>query len=464
MTLIFGASLIGVCVDFSFYFMAMQSIQRDKAGFAILTPLLPSLFMGLMTSILAYFFLSFTPFPAFKQISVFSMVGLISAWITSILLLPRLPALNAQPALKQLYFLGHIREKIVAHSLRRRAVILVVVLVSLLGLSQIRFNDDIRNLQTADSQLKATDQRIRQSFAQNQGTDYFIVTADNPVMLAQHESQLLHHLQQLQHQGKIEAVQSIAQWFNPVQIQRNIQLLQHIPETVLQRYAHDIDVPMADLKKWQQELAQQPQLSMAAFQAHPLAQLALSEQTHIVLVQGIKDIEAVSALQNQAVYLMQPVTTLTAQFAKHRQNAMLLLFGAIVALAVILACVYGIASVADLMLPVCLALLATFAIQALLAIELNLFSIMASFLILGLGVDYAIFYRHAQQHGHVVAMALFLCMMSTLLGFGLLALSQTYAIFCFGFTVLCGVILSFVFATCLTRTEQITAATQQPDP
>lgn len=86
-------------------------------------------------------------------------------------------------------------------------------------------------------------------------------------------------------------------------------------------------------------------------------------------------------------------------------------------------------------------------------VELNLFSIMACFLILGIGVDYAIFYRHGHGQDGLVAVALFLCMLSTLLGFGLLSLSSTYAIFCFGVTVLGGVVLSFIFATCLTQSD-----------
>lgn len=49
-------------MDFSFYFMAMQSSRPSENGFAILTPLLPSLFLGLMTTIVAYVFLLITPF------------------------------------------------------------------------------------------------------------------------------------------------------------------------------------------------------------------------------------------------------------------------------------------------------------------------------------------------------------------------------------------------------------------
>ncbi len=68
MTLVFGASLIGVCVDFSFYFMAMQSQHRQIDGFAVLKPLLPSLFVGLMTTLLAYVVLSFTHFRALNKL------------------------------------------------------------------------------------------------------------------------------------------------------------------------------------------------------------------------------------------------------------------------------------------------------------------------------------------------------------------------------------------------------------
>lgn len=453
MTLVFGASLIGVCVDFSFYFMAMQSTQRGRDGFMVLKPLLPGLFVGLMTTIIAYFFLSFTPFPAFKQISIFSMLGLFSAWITSILLLPRLPALNAQPALKRLHFLGEIRLKVVNYPRRRGMIIVLVTLFSVIGLSQIKFNDDIRNLQSTNAALKKNDQTIRQAFGQNQGNDYFVVSASTPAQLQQAEQQLLDELEQLQVAGKVDRVQSIAQWFNPQQIAENINLLRAIPKADLVDYAVVMGLAVDDVLNWQAQLTQQPALTMQHMQQHPLAQLALSPTSHVVLVQGIHDAKALADVQNQNVFFMQPVQTLSTQFALHRQQAQWLLLAAIVALAVILALLYGWRSVLDLMLPVCLALSSTFAIQAFLGIELNLFSIMATFLILGIGVDYAIFYRHAQQHDFVVAMALFLCMMSTLLGFGLLALSHTYAIFCFGLTVLCGVILSFIFATCFTRTE-----------
>ncbi len=98
---------------------------------------------------------------------------------------------------------------------------------------------------------------------------------------------------------------------------------------------------------------------------------------------------------------------MSQMFAEHRVQAQHLLIYALIGLAVGLApylwikfdCTFGLASQ--------LGLLSTFAVQAWLGVEINLFSIMATFLIIGIGVDYAIFYRHGHDHPQVVGMALF---------------------------------------------------------
>lgn len=455
MTLVFGASLIGVCVDFSFYFMAMQSQHRQMNGFRILIPLLPSLFMGLMTTVVAYIFLSFTPFPAFRQIAVFSIVGLVSAWVTSVLLLPRLPALNAQPAIRRLAWIGQAREWFQQHHKVRYGLILGVIVLGGLSLLFLQSNDDIRNLQSMDTKLKQQDQYIRSRFAQQQSSDYFVVRGKTSAELEQHEAKLIQQLQALKNQSKLESFQALGQWIPPLaQQQHNVQLLQQIPETALRSYATSLSLNLSDILLWQQQLKQQTLLNEQIFQQHPLAFLQVSPTERLVMLNGVQDDTDLLALQNDDVTLQQPVSELSALFKQHRIQAESLLIYALLGLAIILGLVYGKRSVMPLVLPVSLALLSTFAVQAWMGVEINLFSIMGTFLIIGIGVDYAIFYRHGHDHPQVVGMALFLCMMSTLLGFGLLSLSQTYAIHCFGITVLLGVIFSFIYATLLTPSDQ----------
>lgn len=455
MTLVFGASLIGVCVDFSFYFMAMQSQHRNITGFEVLKPLLPSLFMGLMTTVVAYVFLSFTPFPGFKQIAVFSIVGLVSAWITSILLLPRLPALNAEPAIRRLKWIGTFRVWFQSKRLLGYVSVICILVAGLSSLLFLNSNDDIRNLQSMDRGLKQEDQYVRERFMGQQGSDYFVVRGATPAQMQRNEQTLIQHLQNLQQQGKLGSFQALGQWIpTQDQQQQNIQRLKAIPVQVLQQYAQNIGLTSSDVMAWQQQLDHLPLLKLQDFKQHPLAFLQLNPEERLVMLSGVKDNTDVLAIQNKQVTLQQPIRDLSMLFKQHRIQAQSLFMYALLALAVGLGLIYGWRSVFPLVLPVSLALLTTFAIQAWLGVEINLFSIMGTFLIVGIGVDYAIFYRHGHDHPQVVGMALFLCMMSTLLGFGLLSLSHTYAIHCFGLTVLFGVIFSFIYATLFTREDE----------
>lgn len=454
-TLVFGASLVGVCVDFSFYFMALQSQHRKLDGFTILKPILPSLFMGLMTTLVAYVFLSFTPFPGFRQIAVFSIVGLTTAWITSILLLPRLKALNAEPAIQTLKLIGNIRSYVLAANKLRYSMIVLIFIGSVASLFFIDPNDDIRNLQSMDQTLKQEDQYVRQRFGQQQGSDYFVIQAKSSVELEHLEQQLIQKLSQLKETGSIDGFQAIGQSIPSLQQQKqNIELLQHIPSVDLRTYAEAMQLNIQDILAWQKQLSNQPLLSLEMFQQHPLAFLQSSPTERLVLLQGIKNEQVVKQMQSEQIKLLQPVKNLSDLFQQHRIQAQYLLIYALIALAVGLGLIYGLKSILPLIVPVSLALLSTFAVQAWFGVEINLFSIMGTFLIIGIGVDYAIFYRHGHDHPQVVGMALFLCMMSTLFGFGLLSFSHTYAIHCFGLTVLLGVIFSFIYATVFTQADR----------
>lgn len=465
MTLVFGASLVGVCVDFSFYFMAMQSQHRHIDGFAVLKPLLPSLFMGLMTTLVAYIFLSFTPFPGFRQIAVFSMVGLAAAWITSILLLPRLPPLNAEPAIRRLSFIGKARAWVQARKVLRYGMIAVIALVAGSSLMLLQSNDDIRNLQSMDKKLQQEDQYLRERFMQQQSSEYFVVHGDTAQELEQNEQHLLQKLQVLQGQNKLDGFQALGQWLPSKAIQQhNIELLQAIPASALQDYATALQLNPAEVLAWQKQLAQQPLLSSAEMKQHPLAFLQMSPTERLVLLQNVHDVTALQQLNSPQAQLLRPVNQLSELFQQHRIQAQWLLVSALICLMIGLGIIYGIKSILPLVLPVSLALMTTFAIQAWLGVEINLFSIMGTFLIIGIGVDYAIFYHHGHDHPQVVGMALFLCMMSTLLGFGLLSFSHTYAIHCFGLTVLLGVIFSFIYATLFTSSDAKHVVLQQYQP
>ncbi|MFH4109523.1 hypothetical protein WAI61_18715, partial [Acinetobacter baumannii] len=336
---------------------------RKLDCFQILKPLLPSLFMGLMTTLVAYIFLSFTPFPGFKQIAVFSIVGLTAAWISSVLLLPRLPALNAQPAIQALSWIGQARLWFQQRTKVRSGLIAIILAVGTSSLFYLKSNDDIRNLQGMDASLKLQDQAVREQFGQQQSSDYFVVRAASANEMQQQEQQLIGQLQQLQTNGKISAFQALGQWVPPLaEQQNNLQLLRNIPKATLQQYAQSMGLNVTDVLQWQQQLAAQPLLDFSVFKDHPLAFLQPQANERLVMVTGVKQPDALKQLQNEHIHFQQPITAMSQMFAEHRVQAQHLLIYALIGLAVGLALIYGLSSIVPLVLPVSLALLSTFAV------------------------------------------------------------------------------------------------------
>ena len=71
-------------------------------------------------------------------------------------------------------------------------------------------------------------------------------------------------------------------------------------------------------------------------------------------------------------------------------------------------------------------------------IGLSLFHTMALFLVLGLGMDYVIFSAELRNEPSVTGQAVFLSALTSLLSFGLLAVSSMPVVQAFGLTMLVG--------------------------
>jgi len=95
--------------------------------------------------------------------------------------------------------------------------------------------------------------------------------------------------------------------------------------------------------------------------------------------------------------------------------------------------------------PTALASALALALPALLGQPLQLFNVLALLLILGMGVDYGIFLLEQPQRKAIRPfLSISLAAASTLLAFGLLALSLTPALRAFGLTMLLGIGLAWL--------------------
>ena len=114
---------------------------------------------------------------------------------------------------------------------------------------------------------------------------------------------------------------------------------------------------------------------------------------------------------------------------------------------------YGVKQSLLMLLPSLIAGVAGLAITGTLGSTLNLFNLLGLILILGIGIDYALFFAE-QKKSLSTLLAITLSGLTTLLSFGLLSLSQTHAIHSFGVTVLTGIFVAWLLSPLAINNEQ----------
>lgn len=107
LTLVFGTSLIGSCIDYSLhYFISWRANTDFNTGKDIRSHLLKGLGLSLVSTLLCYFVLVFAPFNLLKQMAVFSMAGILSTFLTVICIYPYIPVPEKR---KQIYLIKFMK-------------------------------------------------------------------------------------------------------------------------------------------------------------------------------------------------------------------------------------------------------------------------------------------------------------------------------------------------------------------
>ncbi len=94
-TLVFGTSLIGSCIDYSLHFFTHWSANTElKSGIEIRNHIFSGLLMAIVSTGICFAILLFAPFAILKQMSFFCLTGLVSSFLTTVAVYPyiKLPA------------------------------------------------------------------------------------------------------------------------------------------------------------------------------------------------------------------------------------------------------------------------------------------------------------------------------------------------------------------------------------
>lgn len=392
------------------------------------------------------------PFPGLQQLSLFSAIGLVAAYATVVCWYPVLAAKPSQSRPLPLTRAMHAWLALWQQPLFRKGLPTLLLSLALVGLYHVEYNDDIRQLQALPQELKQQEDTIKAITGLSSSQQMLVVTANNQQQLLQNLESVSNTLTQFQHQGVLKGFQSISQYLPSEKTQRqNHELIQHLYQQQGAVLAQSL--PTAGQAKLEHDFSP---LTIAQFIDSPvseplrflwLGKLANQQHAAIIMLSDVADIAPIIdfAEQSATVSYLNKADEVSALFGEYRVRVTELLIAASLVIMAVLWWRYDFTRAVRLMLPPVIAGIVGIGVTSLTGVPLNLFNLLALILILGIGIDYTLFF--AEQHqADTTLLSITLSAMTTLLSFGLLALSQTQAIHSFGITVLTGIMVAWLLA------------------
>ncbi|WP_323170790.1 MMPL family transporter [Pseudomonas atacamensis] len=467
MTLVLGSSLIGVAVDYPLHYLSKSWSLKPWRSWPALRLTLPGLTLSLITSVIGYLALAWTPFPALTQIAVFSAAGLLGAYLSAVCLLPALlKNVELRPAqwpLRLAERLIHLREALLG-CMRTPALLALLIAFCVGGLMQLQSKNDIRQWVGAPQHLTDEAQTIARITGFQPTSQFFLVRAANQEQLLERQAALSERLQQLVNLDKLQGYLALDQLVSaPSQQQQVRESLNKLPS--FWQPLLDLGVPVAALQNELQQLQILPAEDIDAALAGPLGEpyrtlwLGPTEDgvAAMTSLQGLNNpsLLRVQALDLPGVVLVDRLGDLNKVFAATQISAAELKLASCVLIVLVLMLPFGLTGALRIVALPLLAALCSLASLGWLGQPLTLFSLFGLLLVTAISVDYAILMREQVGGAAVSLLGTLLAAVTTWLSFGLLAVSSTPAVSNFGLSVSLGLAFSFMLAPWAGRHEPV---------
>lgn len=451
LTLVFAITLIGVVIDYCFHALVYADRQRKHQQEHEGNPLTKPLVLGFITTAIGYFILVFSPLSLLSQVAVFMIFGLLGALITVLVLLPQLKGfskITCSPFALTFSQQGiELFSKVVNHK-KAAIALLTLALILLTVLEPIKFNDDVRLLNSSPKWL--IDQEVNVAKALSyQNSQRLIIKARTAQEMLEIQEQVIDRVLASQANISVKGIDKL------------------LPSVKRQQQHYALLAKADEQGSFQQVLALSglpdpisafKPLRFQDFLQGPLAEIAQSYTAYYDTENGLEytswlefsqvPLSADNLLwlaENPHVSLYNTASDVSDALGQYRQGILWLLASAFVAVVVILFAKYGLKAGALSAIATIGSALLALTLSQLFSSYLNIFNLLAVLLIIALAIDYVIFY---QEHGLQVKtfLAISLSALSSAAVFGILVFSATPAVSSFGLTVMIGIVSIFILA------------------
>jgi predicted exporter len=470
-TLGFGITLLGVVDDYPIHLFSHLS-SRGAAS-AVMQELWPTMRVGVLTTAIGFAALLFAGFPALTQLGLFAVAGILTAAAATRWVLPLCvpDSFSPHPIFPtwsaKLTWLTRIKPVIPAA--------IVLACLSLLWSHTPLWETDLASLSPVSEAKKQLDRELRAELAAPDVRDLLVIQGRTEEDVLEYAEAVGARLEPLRNSGAVSGYELVSNYLPSRRTQRYRQ--SHLPErSVLTRNLDEAlrGLPFAPglfapfLAAVDNARGQVP-LGRAAFENTAFGARMASLMTDdgsswmaIVPLRGVADrkqfADDVHNWNMPAVVYVDMKEESNRLMTAYRDRTFVIVLTGLVIIAVVLA--LGMKSVTELppiLFPIIGSLAVVAAVVNLSGESLSLFHIATFLLVIGLGLDYALFANRPEGNEEGRGRTLYgllVCSSTTILVFGVLATSRIPVLHAIGMTAALGSFCCLLFAGILARKDQ----------
>jgi len=459
-TFIFGTTLIGICIDYSIhFFISWRGNSALKNGNEIRSSISKSLIMCFVSSTLCFLSILFTPFPIFKQFSVFTMVGLISSFLTAYCIYPLIKLPDERK--RQLKFLDRKSISIppVFRIILASGLAAIFIIILFFNPHGLKIKTDLGSLYTMSPFLEESERRAAMVLDHGSSPWYFIVSGSSAEETLKNEEWLILQLEEEVARGNLNSFMGTSMFVPSLEQQKrtynamgallplaglqyeNLGFPPEYEEMFYSEFAAgEIYYSPEDVKFW----AEVSNLWIGEINGYYYSCVFPFHAKDLSIFKSITE-------KYDFVYLINKEEDINHDLDILTRIIVLLFFIAYIIISIIIFIVYPLKKSIIICITPILGILAALAVLAVKNISLGFLPIAALILVFGLGTDFNIFLSGSKNENNkkLVRFAVFLSFVTSGVSFGILTFSSFAPVNILGFTVAVGLAAAFIFTMLL---------------
>lgn len=463
LTLVFGTSLIGSCIDYSLhYFVQWAGNSSLKSGSQIRRHLFSGLVLAIISTCLCYAILLLAPFDLLKQMSLFSFVGLISSFLTTIAIFPFIPLPKGERKIKYAKILQPTENKARKKFIGRFGITLLFVITIgsiLIFNKRVRIENDMYKLYSMKGTLLEMENEAR-SVTKYFPSGWFIISGDTEEEALKLEKEVAAKITEATKgaHGYLSTslfVPTIEQQKKSREACRKLlDMCEEQLETLGfdSSYADKIreDFNASEGKYISMEDGSLPQYLKDALSTAWLGKLGSKYYT-VVMPNKIDDPKLFKKLfkDYDNVYFVSKMADLGESLDKLTSMVLKFFLIAYILMFILLKFFYKLKQTLKIVSIPLLIVLVTSAVFAIFNIRLEFFSVTGLILVFGLGLDYIIYMMEnekpkSDENKTLEPFAIMLSFITTIISFGALSLSSFVPVHLMGLSIFLGLATAYI--------------------